>query len=58
MALVCVEIHVHAVAGLFLPDDQGHELNFVAMLCCLASIRFVVEDDFTALCFRVFGRYQ
>lgn len=35
----------------------GHELAFVAFLCCLCKIGALIEDDCTAICLKVFDRY-
>jgi len=35
----------------------GHELSFVAFLCCLCKIGALVEDDYPAIVLKVFDRY-
>ena len=45
----CVSVHplVH----------PGHELAFVAFLCCLHSRKILVDKDLIAMCFLVFNKY-
>lgn len=36
----------------------GHELAFVAFLCCLFKIGALSEEDYPAICLKVFDRYM
>lgn len=36
---------------------SGHELSFVAFLCCLSLLKVFVEDDLVAICFAAFNKY-
>lgn len=36
---------------------SGHELHFVAFLCCLSLLDFIKEEDYLAVVIQVFNRY-